>query len=235
MEEQKNEIPQKILGAMRRGNISLERLEALSGVSLRHLSLLVEGKYNKLPAAPYVRGYMLKIAKALDLNGEELWQEFREEGEELRTSGKHDTLPENRFISKNALVRLCIAAGVLVLVLAVLGIRMLLLDNPNIKFSNLEEEITTVRNNLFTIEGSLKPGFKLTLNGKDIVVDAKGNFEEEVTLESGFNTLIFTAKKVLGKEHRFPKQVFYESPGMLEEGEASTSTEIAPEEERVIE
>lgn len=234
MEDQSN-ITQKILGAMRKENISLERLETLSGVSGRHLSLFLEGKYEKLPAAPYVRGYLLKIAKVLGLNGEELWQEFAENSEELRTSGKHDTLPENRFISKNSLVRILIALGALVVILAIMGIRMLVLDNPNIKFSNLEDEITTVESEVFKIQGSLKPGFKLTLNGKEIVVDEKGNFEEEVNLESGFNTLIFIAKKVLGKEHRFPKQVFYESPGMLEGGEASTSTEIAPEAERVIE
>ncbi|MDP2704304.1 MAG: helix-turn-helix domain-containing protein [bacterium] len=235
MEDQHSAITQKILGAMRKENVSLERLETLSGVSGHHLSLLMEGKYEKLPAAPYVRGYMLKIAKVLGLNGEELWQEFAENSEELRTSGKHDTLPENRFMSKNALVRICIVIGILVAVLAIAGIRMLFLDNPNIKFNNLEDEITTVRSSPLMIEGSLKPGFKLTLNGEEIVVDAKGSFTEEVNLGSGFNTLVFAAKKVLGKEHRFPKQVFYESPGMLEGGEASTSTRVAPEEERVIE
>jgi hypothetical protein len=50
------------------------------------------------------------------------------------------------------------------------------------------------------------------LNGERIYPDENGNFSKEIELKEEFNTLVFEAKKFLGKESTVTKQIFYEKP-----------------------
>tara|TARA_Y100000310_G_scaffold344885_2_gene460250 strand:- start:2114 stop:2818 length:705 start_codon:yes stop_codon:yes gene_type:complete len=227
-EEGKGGLSQTILEAMRKNNVNLEQLENLSGVSERHLSLLLEEKYEKLPAAPYVRGYIMKVAEALELDGKRLWKGYLKDNEVLRKSGKNDTLPGNRFLSKNSLIRVLILIVIVIVIVLIAAIRLFRLDNPNVEFKNLEDEITTVGERIFVIKGSVDPKFKLTLAEEEVMIGEEGDFEKEVILEPGFNTFMFSAKKVLGKEHKFPKQIYFEESGLKTGGEQSTSTNVAP-------
>ena len=86
-----------ILEALKLKGMNLEKLSQLSGVSERSLALLLEEQFDKLPPAPYVHGYLVKIAETLNLDGRELWREYLKNNEEIRRSGKEDILPLNRF------------------------------------------------------------------------------------------------------------------------------------------
>ena len=56
---------------------NIERLTRITGIPERYIEGLINGDYNKLPPAPYVRGYLLAIAPLLDLNAEGLWEEYK--------------------------------------------------------------------------------------------------------------------------------------------------------------
>ncbi|MDP3725261.1 MAG: helix-turn-helix domain-containing protein [Nanoarchaeota archaeon] len=199
-----------IIEAMKKKGMTLERLEAVSGISERHIMAIVENNRKKLPAAPYLRGYLMKIGKILDFDGEELWKEYAAGGEAIRQSGAYDKLPENAPPEKKGGLKI-IFVGIVLLALAVFaGTRFFRADNPGIQFENLEEEITETKERTFMIRGAINQKFKLTLGEEEIVLKDGGAFEKEVILEPGFNTFIFVAKKALGKEHKFPKQIFYE-------------------------
>lgn len=201
---------QKIIEAMKRKGVTLERLEAVSGVSERHIMAIVEGSKKNLPAAPYLRGYLIKIGKIIDLDGEELWKGFAKEGEAIRQSGAHDKFPENTQPRKKGNMKIAAIGAGAVFVAGLVALQLFRADNPKIRFGNLDEEVTQTKERIFIIRGNSNPGFKLTLGEEEIVVREGGAFEKEVVLEPGFNTFIFTAKKPLGKEHKFPKQIFYE-------------------------
>ena len=53
---------------------NVERLTRITGIPERYIEGLLSGDYDKLPPAPYVRGYLLTIAPLLDLNADELWE-----------------------------------------------------------------------------------------------------------------------------------------------------------------
>ena len=63
------------------------------------MNFLAEDNLEDLPAAPYVHGYLIRIAEALGLNGEKMWIEYQKSNETLKRSGKNDELPKNRFES----------------------------------------------------------------------------------------------------------------------------------------
>jgi len=224
-----SEVSQKIVEAMKRKGVSLERLEIASGVSERHIISIVEGNAKKLPAAPYLRGYLLKIGKAIDLDGEELWRELSKERETIRRAGAEDRLPEGAPWKKRGNMKMAaMGVGTTLIVFAIL-IQIFRSDNPGIKFENLNEEITETKERIFMVQGKLNPSFKLMLGEEEIVIKEEGAFEKEVILEPGFNTLIFVAKKPLGKEHKFPKQIFYEEAPSVEPSPETRIPEIAPD------
>ncbi|MEK7175692.1 MAG: hypothetical protein AAB693_02750 [Patescibacteria group bacterium] len=65
-------------------------------------------------------------------------------------------------------------------------------ENINIKDG---EKIT---NNPLKITGNAKNAKNLTLNGREINIDPKGNFNESVSLLEGYNVINLTAKDKFG-------------------------------------
>ncbi len=97
MENENKNLANLILEALKLKGLNLDKLSQLTGVSERSLALILEERFEKLPSAPYIHGYLLKIAEVLNLDGQKLWQEYLKNNAEIRRSGQEDTLPLNRF------------------------------------------------------------------------------------------------------------------------------------------
>ena len=85
--------------AMTSHSQTASKLADATGVPERFIAAIIEGNFGILPAAPYVRGYIKKIAAVLDLDGEILWERYDRETKPRQSGGK-DHLPENRFAIK---------------------------------------------------------------------------------------------------------------------------------------
>lgn len=195
---------------MRVKNLDVEKLSQLTGVSERYIKFFLEEKFKELPAAPYIRGYLTRIAQTLNLDAEKVWQEYLENNEKVKRAGKEDRMPENRFIIKTPPSKTIIFLGAIFFFALIAFLRTLYLNSSKLEFQNLKDDITIVKTSAFTIKGKIDPSYKLTLNNGEIFLDKNGSFEKEVFLETGFNTFYFKAKKVLGKENVIKKQVFYQ-------------------------
>ncbi len=209
MEETKD-LSNAILGALRTKGLTLPKLAETTGISERFLSSFVEGKFENLPAVPYIRGYLMKIAEVLDLDGEQLFRDYLKDNKAIKRSGRHDRLPENRFATGKLNVKL------IFLVLIILGILLYILlkiplvrDVNSLIFYNLNEEITYTNEPNFMVWGRVGRSYKLTLNGERIYPNEDGNFGARIKLQDGWNTLTFSLKKFLGKERTITKQIFY--------------------------
>ena len=211
--DQKN-ISSLILDALRTRGLSVERLSQLTGVSERFIVSFIEGKIEKLPSLPYARGYLMKIAEALNLDGERLWREYLKNDEALRRSGEKDHLPKNRFAPPRFNKRLAVITLILVIAFGYLLIKLTsTLGRTELTFTNLNNDPTIVREKIFKIVGQIKPvNDQLTLNGERVYPNKEGRFEKDLELQPGFNTLVFSVKKLLGKEFIINKQIFYEAP-----------------------
>ncbi|KKU91622.1 MAG: putative transcription regulation protein [Candidatus Jorgensenbacteria bacterium GW2011_GWA1_48_11] len=205
--EQKN-LSSLIAEALRIKGMSPEKLAQLTGISERPILMLIEEKFDKLPPAPYVRGYLIKIADVLGLDGKKLWAEYLKDNEAIRRSGKEDVLPPNRFAPPRWNKKF-FWLGLVALLLVFYGAFRIISFNSQ-PFLSITDLPTSVNIPSFTISGKMDPQAQLTLNNEQVYPDKDGNFQKEITLETGGNALIFIIKKPLGEPHTVTKQIFYQ-------------------------
>lgn len=199
-----------LVGALRARGITAGKLSELTGVSERFLESLIEDKFESLPSLPYTRGYLMKIADVLGLDGEELFNEFLRDNAAVKRSGRDDRLPPNRFEKPRFTGKLIVLAFVILGVLLYVFLKVSFFAGRNgLLLRNLSDEITYSNEPVFAISGRIGDSYELTLNGEKIYADGNGDFTAQVELKEGFNTLIFAAKKFLGGEKTVTKQIFY--------------------------
>lgn len=68
---------------------------------------------------------------------------------------------------------------------------------------------STVTSNALDITGIAKNAINLTLNGREISIDKKGNFTETIILSSGYNIVTIKAKDKFGNEDEKNYQLMY--------------------------
>lgn len=212
MENETQPLRDILMDALRVKNISAEKLALLSGVSERFMHALLSENASDLPSAPYVRGYLLKIAEVLGLDGQELWNAYAKPNILIRRAGAEDTLPKNRFLAPRLRAKLLIIVG-FVLIVIVYGIVRIpgFFGGSSLTISNMEPKMI-VQESSFTIRGVIDPSDQLTINGEILYPKSDGSFEHTVSLTSGFNTIEFKLKRFLGKEEIITKEIYFKAP-----------------------
>lgn len=219
-----------LIEAMQSRNLTLEKLAVSTNISERFLEPLLTDDFKLLPASPYLHGYIIKIGTTLGLDGEELWNTYFKNNEDIRRSGKTDELPKNRFekTHMNKKVIVAGALGILFLIFIVWRVQAYFAP-PSLSFENLADNMV-VESGKFTLRGNTNPSNQLFLNGEQIYPSPNGNFEKELELQPGWNAFSFKVKKFLGSEYTYEKQIFRktdETPAP----QGTTTLEIAPKEE----
>ncbi|KKU11503.1 MAG: hypothetical protein UX16_C0013G0008 [Parcubacteria group bacterium GW2011_GWB1_45_7] len=210
--EYKN-ISEILTAVMKERRVSVDALSNATDIPKRFIDSLVEGDFNNLPAKPYVRGYLFKIAEALVIDQNVLWQSYKNSTEPT-TSGAHDRLPYNRFAFKKIRTSRLVVVFFIVIVLAFVGFRYNdILGRPTIDVSLPE----STSEKTITVSGNVEVRDTLTLNGEVIYPNEEGFFEKRVQLEPGLNTLEFKVKRYLGQESSLIKQVFYQPESIAPE------------------
>lgn len=209
MEERKT-IKELLEEALRDKKMSVTRLAELTDIPERFVAMLTNEDQKGLPPAPYIRGYLIKIATALGLDGQQIWQAYKNQ-EELKTSGGGDMLPANRFafkrMNKKAIIVGVIALGILIV--GGVAIRTII-GGAGIDIKNPAEDSVVVYEPAIDLRGKINPGERLTINNEDIAIDRNGYFEKNVPLEPGINSVEFKVKRLLGKEVITVKQIIYQ-------------------------
>jgi hypothetical protein len=193
-------------------NINLAKLSELTGVSERYLEALIEEKYEKLPAAPYVRSYLFKIAEVLNTDGQKLWEEYQK-NTQLKKSGVNDPLPRNRYRPRPGNKKIVVLIIIIILLLGYLIFRFrsfigqpsLTLFGPLANSANLIVSVPLIK-----IEGQIKSGEQLTINKEKVYIDENGYFQKDFSLQPGLNIAQFQIKKFLGREISINKQILYQ-------------------------
>lgn len=196
---------------LRERAFSLKKLSELSGIAIKHLENLSSGRFEHLPPAPYMRGYLVRLGRILDFDGNAWWETFREE-KFMKTSGSEDQLPKNRFAKEPVGKRAWLAA-IAVIVVFYFGFRFSeILGRPELIISSPENNITNVTEEQYVVQGRIEGGNEISVNGESIPIREDGSWEKAVLLQPGLNTLKITGKKFLGRERETIRQIIYEPP-----------------------
>ena len=218
------DFPSFLAERLRSRGMSLKKLAEVSGIAPNHLQNLADGHFGKLPAAPYLRGYLTAIGEILEFDPEEWWRQIKEEGFVVR-SGATDELPKNRFAAK-PIGKYIWAAILGVLLLGYLGFRFSqIIGRPVLVIDRPDATLAATTEGILTLAGRLENGDQLSINGEPVTTLADGTWLKRVSLQPGLNTFVISAKKLLGREVVVTRQIVYEPQGAAG---ASTSSEPAP-------
>lgn len=218
------DIVEALKDLMKSKGIGPQRLASMTDVPKRFIDAILQGDFDKLPARPYIRGYLFKISNVLGAESDSLWQLYRASADS-RSSGDGDRLPINRFAIKKLDPGRVIAILLGVLVLLFLGLNWnRIIGKPGLEIISTVPDITDQE--ILVVEGQINPDDRLTLQGELIYPDEGGNFVTEVQLDSGPNTLEFVVKRYLGREAKIVRQVVYQPP---EEPEPAIEPPAEPE------
>src|SRR3989344_8041842 len=194
---------------MQERGVTVEKLTATTNIPHRFVAALVNGEFKKLPAKPYVKGYLSKIAVALNVDPTLLLKAY-EEGVEIMGPHEEDKLPVNRFAIQKIRRNLVILILIVIVVVGFLSWRMKdILGTPSLQV-NLPETTLVAQEQIIKVSGRVSPGDQLTLNQEIVYTDGAGVFEKEINLTPGLNTLEFDVKRFLGRETKVVRQIFYE-------------------------
>jgi len=190
-------------------NINVEKLSELTGITSRFLEQLINENFSKLPPAPYVRGYIFKIAEILDIDGNELWEIFHQQNKNIKKSGGEDKLPTNRFEPKKINQKIIIGGLFGLLLIGYLIFRYKDFSGTPTLYIESPEDNVVVSQSQILIKGKINPKDALTINAEPVYVDKDGFFEKDFALRSGANNIEFSVKKFLGKEIKDNRRVIY--------------------------
>jgi len=198
-------------------DLDVKKISELTDIPVHYLSALSDGEMSKLPAAPYVRGYLLKIAEILKMDSESLLRAYKQEISlwPIKTSGPQDRLPFNRYAFK-FFGKKTIFIGGIVLLAAIIFL-LWRFDNifgffgtPQININNPTTDNLIVNSNNIKLSGKINPSDKLIINNEEVLSDSNGQFEKDFPLQIGINTIEFKVRRFLGKEATIIRQVIYQ-------------------------
>jgi len=204
-------LSETLMEAMKVKGLTTEKLALATGVSERIIELLLAERFEELPPAPYLRGYLMKISEALGMDGQELWSAYGKYHREIRRAGYHDTLPTNRFALPQVSRKLIVIATVAVLLAGFVASRFLV-STRNFLFEVNVAEPAVVTTSTYAISGTVRAGDRVSLNGDELAVAAGGTFSATVTLKPGWNDLLFVVRRPLEGEREYRRQIFFEAP-----------------------
>ena len=198
-------------------NYTIGKLARETAVPERYLDAIFEGRTDSLPPAPYVRGYLIKIAPLLGLDGGNLWNIFMRESAP-KSSGPLDRMPANRFAIERVGKKWIVLGAIIFLLIAYFGINAnRLLGKPDLSITNPSVETLVTTTDTITLMGRTDAENEVTVGGEQVNVDPTGKFEKEYTLQKGVNVIEIIAKKFLGRETKIIKQVIYQPAETLNE------------------
>jgi cytoskeletal protein RodZ len=181
--------------------LNVQKLSELTDIPPYYIKALLENDFSKLPAAPYVRGYLNAIAKVLEIDSEPLWQEYQKESS-IKRSGENDRLPTNRYAQKPFNKIGFVITIVVLIFIALLTPKIVdFLGHPTIEITSPPSDMYTTQDDIFTLKGKVKnPQDKLSINGSEVIINQDGSFEKQVTLSPGCNDNVFefVVKRFLG-------------------------------------
>jgi cytoskeletal protein RodZ len=218
--------------------MTLDQLAENTEISPRYLRALMESDTDNLPPAPYVRGYLQKIADVLETDFSLLWKQY-ENDRSIRKSGASDALPHNRFAVRPIRKRGLIIAGVLILLLAIsLPSIADFFGKPSLEVSFPQEETIFSNTSHITITGKVgDTQDTVTVNDTEVAVQPDGTFSKDVPLSEGANSFQISAKRFLGQRTTIARNVFYRtapfaspSPTPEETPEETPTEEPSPSE-----
>lgn len=195
--------------------LNLKQLSDTTGIAIKHLENFSHGRFERLPSAPYVHGYFVKLGDILGFEPDEWWNRVKNE-DAVHRSGSADRMPDNRFsrLQGRALLWGLIVVGLLGIYVAARFTTII--GEPRLILTDADAcTHPPVSSSTFTFRGTVKNGDSLTVDGASVYLSQDGSFNADVLLKPGPNTIELRAKKILGREITLTCEIYYDDSQII--------------------
>lgn len=213
--EEEKTSPELTVGAMLKSaraqrKMSLEELAAAASVPMRDLERLEAGDHSHLPAEIYVRSFLERCARELNINTGVLGELYQKEvinSESKKEAYAPVALKSKKFVITPRFLIVAVAAlGAVFLVFYFWYQLSNLLKPPFLVVENPANDIMTSEETV-NVSGRTQKDSHIFINGREIEVNADGIFNDNFHLEPGVNLMEIKSVNRFKKESVLIKRV----------------------------
>lgn len=173
-------------------------------VSPDYARALEDGDWRTFVAKVYARGTLLRILGVIRPEEQRLiWEAFNREWppEQQAYAHRRETRRqgEARFLLTPGRLGALAAAGLALAILGFWSARLFVFAaRPSLAVESPADR-SRIAKPLARVKGSTEKESRLTVNGRELRIDERGNFDEEIELPLGANSLRFISESRFGK------------------------------------
>lgn len=195
-------------------NLTVEHAAVLTKIQKKYLICLEDDRYENLPPAVYTVGFLKRYAKILQLDADEIINQYKEErgGEvlEMNAAGQVRLAKKN---SKPLITPKIVSFFVVLLVGASIFLFFrhqfkflfspprLVLEDPAHDFITQDERLT--------LKGVAEEGVEVEVNGRKLELSPEGKFYDYIYLTAGLNVVEIKAVNRFGKSNVVNRKIIF--------------------------
>lgn len=189
-------------------------------ISARFVSALEGGDYHVFSARVYAQGTVRRMAKIFEsADADTLVALCGREWDDLMASSRKTDRVMARSNASAGLKRFSLTprrlgilavAGFSLLLIAFLSRRLIAFAAPPALVVASPAEESRFATPLIEVTGTTEKESSLTVNGRELTLDERGNFDENIELPSGVNELQFISRNRFGKTQSVVRHIFVE-------------------------
>ncbi|MFH1207461.1 MAG: helix-turn-helix domain-containing protein [Patescibacteria group bacterium] len=183
--------------------VSLQEAADDTGIRLAYLAALENENYKDLPGPVYIENFLKRYAEYLKVSPDFVLDLYKHQGQKALKKEYRVKWPLSEKRPREVItprVLKLIGIGLIMLIgLGYVGFEVMkIFSPPSLSVSSPAFDMTVTAVTI-PVTGSTDPDITLTVNGKQIYLDEKGNFSEVVSLQAGLNNITVSAVKKRSK------------------------------------
>jgi len=209
---EKRRLREVLLDQIEYNDLDIKKVIKATEMPEEYLEAILDDIPEKLPAFPYIRVYLVKLAEVLKLNPDEVVESYKKEFSE-KISGSQDLLPSNRFSLPSEKKKfILIFAFIIILIFGYWLTTTSFFGKPNIEIAYPPSDPSPylVNEKIIELRGRIDPSDKLSINQEVVTTDNEGRFIYSYNLSNELNFINFKVEKLLGGSLEVSRQVFFE-------------------------
>ncbi len=174
-----------------------------TGIRQLYLEALEKGAYTEIPGPVYIENFLKRYADFLKVSPEFVIDLYKHQEQKVLKKEYRTKWPlaegRQRVIITPRILKFIGISLVVLIGLGYVGFEVMRIFSPPRLTVSSPGDNLTVSEVTIPVTGSTEPDITLTVNGKQIYLDEKGNFSEIVSLQAGLNVITVSAAKKRSK------------------------------------
>ena len=183
-----------------------------ANISANYLIAIENDEYFKIPGEIYLKNFIKKYARILDIPSNQVLTRFKEEKERLLLQ-KNLILTEAQknfswhFFLNPKFLKFTVLSLFIGLLFFYLGLSLYHFIAPPFLRISFPRDNLISNSKVIIVQGETQNESNVKINNKNILVKADGSFTEEINLKEGLNLIVITAWRKYGRENKVVRNV----------------------------